>query len=80
MQIEERWDIKRDAKLFSRLSFGQVKRLISKGMIKEDDLIWHNGLSGWRAGRAKALFPRAGRGITSMISKRLMPEHFPERR
>lgn len=48
MPIEERWDVKDNGKVFSYLSLGRVKRLISKGIIKEDYLIWHSGLSGWR--------------------------------
>lgn len=55
---EERWDFKRDAKIFSYLRLGEMKRLIYKGLIKEDDLIWHPGLSGWRkAGDQEELRP-----------------------
>lgn len=58
MPTEERWDVKRGGRIFSRLSFGQIKRSISKGIIKEDDLVWHSGLSGWlKAGEAKELRP-----------------------
>ena len=48
MPIEDRWDVKRAGRIFSRLSLGHVKRSITKGLIKEDDLIWHSGMSGWR--------------------------------
>lgn len=58
MPIEERWDVKDGGKIFSNLSFGQIKRLIAKGIIKEDNLIWHSGLSGWRkAGEQEKLKP-----------------------
>ena len=58
MAIEQRWDVKRESKIFSALSFGQVTRLIAKGLLKEDDLIWHSGLSGWRkAGEVEELKP-----------------------
>lgn len=56
MAIEERWDVKRGGRIFSRLSFAQVKEFISRGALKEDDLIWHSGLSGWRkAGETEEL-------------------------
>ena len=57
-QIEQRWDVRDGGKIFSHLSFGQITRLISKGLIKEDSLIWHSGLSGWRkAGEQEELKP-----------------------
>lgn len=58
MPVEERWDVKDGRKIFSYLSFSQIKGLISKGMLKEDNLIWHSGLSGWRkAGEQEELKP-----------------------
>ena len=48
MAIEEKWDVKKGARIFSRLTFAQVKGFISRGVLKEDDLVWHSGLSGWR--------------------------------
>ena len=43
-----RWDVRKDARIFSSLMLGDVKKWISKGNLKEDDLVWHAGLSGWR--------------------------------
>lgn len=58
MATEERWDVKDGGKIFSHLSFGQIKRLIANGLIKEDHFIWHSGLSGWRkAGEQEELKP-----------------------
>lgn len=45
---EKKWDVKREAKIFANLSFGIIKRMILKGKIKDDDLVWHAGMSGWR--------------------------------
>jgi len=45
---EKRWDVKRDALRFPDLSFGAIKRMTLCGAIKEDDLVWHSGMSGWR--------------------------------
>ena len=44
---EKRWDVKRDAKIFFNLSFGAIKEMILGG-VKEDDLVRHTGMSGWR--------------------------------
>ncbi|GEM_PF-3687508 len=55
---EQKWDIKQDCKIFSCLNFGQMTKLAATGRLKEDDLIWHSGLSGWRkAGEAEELKP-----------------------
>lgn len=45
---EKRWDVKRDALRFPDLSFGAIKRMILCGAIKDDDLVWHAGMSGYR--------------------------------
>ena len=45
---EQRWDVKRDALRFPGLRFGSIKSMVLKGAIKEDDLVWHAGMSGWR--------------------------------
>ena len=47
---EQRWDVKRDAKTFCNLSFDAIKQmiLVGGGGIKEDDLVRHTGMSGWR--------------------------------
>ena len=44
----KRWDVKRDAKIFCNLSFGAIKEMILGGGVKEDDLVRHTGMSGWR--------------------------------
>ena len=55
---EKKWDVKRDAKIFCNLSFGAIKRMILGGVIKEDDLVWHTGMSGYRnAGEQEELIP-----------------------
>ena len=54
----KKWDIKMDSKAFSCLNFGQVSKAIAQGLLNEDHLIRHNGLSGWRkAGEAEELKP-----------------------
>ena len=55
---ERRWDVKRGATIVSSLGFGAIKRMITGGVIKEDDLVWHTGMSGYRkAGEQKELIP-----------------------
>ena len=48
---EQRWDAKRESTIVSNLSFGAIKRMILGGVIKEDDLVWHAGMSGYRKAR-----------------------------
>jgi len=55
---EKSWDVKREATIISHLSFNSLNRMILKGLIKDDDLVWHAGLSGWRkAGEQEYLIP-----------------------
>ena len=62
---EKRWDVKRDALRFPDLSFGAIKRMILCGAIKDDDFVWHSGMSGYRKAseqeELKSFFNEAGK-------------------
>ena len=45
---EKKWDVKRESTTVSNLSIGAIKRMILCGAIKDDDLVWHSGMSGYR--------------------------------
>jgi len=58
MQQSKNGILSRIVKYFTCLNFGQMTKLAATGRLKEDDLIWHSGLSGWRkAGEAEELKP-----------------------
>ena len=55
---EKKWDVKRVSTIVSDLSIGAIKRMIRGGVIKDDDLVWHAGMSDYRkAGEQEDLKP-----------------------
>jgi hypothetical protein len=71
---KKKWDVKGKTTIAYNLSFGSITNMILKGAIKEDDLVWHAGMSGWRkVGEQEDLKP-----IFSRHSRRIRPRRKTE--
>ena len=73
---EKKWDVKRESTTVSNLSIGAIKRMILGGVIKDDDLVWHTGMSGYRkAGEQeelKALFNEAEKTDKELLRRKIL--------
>ena len=84
--MSAQWYYRRDGQQFGPISSRKLYRLVRRGEIKADDMLWREGMPGWRAaGESKTLFGseegrqarvRGLRAVAS-TSRRRMPADTP---